>query len=882
MTGGTVQLGSGGSSNNGASGTTAAWIRTAYSAENPTGNLAANGTRPVVFNSATLDGVYSNIGTITYDGSYLYAYNASGANSGWMYFSRFNNSGGDGRQVEDSNGYVWSNGGLHGSFNWSTCPGQVSAPSATASSSTSGRIDLTWSAPTDDGNSSITGYTIYQGTTAVKTVSTVTSSYVDGLTTGTAYTFRISPINSVGTAAYSNASTSVTAPGVPSAPQSLTGSTATTGLTLGRVNLSWSAPAISGNGGTVTYRVYYTPSGGTRTLAPTTGTGIVATITGTTAVVSGLTAGSSYTFDVAGVNTYGQGVASNSVTAKASYAPSQVQSPTAAQTSNVGEVYLTWSAPSDTAGGIVNYYVYLSTSPDTVYATVPGSQTNYTATALTPGGFYGFFIRAANSAAVAAGSYGVASATVYSATLGIPNAPTGLDISAISQVAGALKLNWTPANGSIKTNIYLNTTPRTYIASVNSTSYTIYGLVPGTTYSYIVTATNVYSEGPASEPASASPLSTSVQSVNSVTVPNTTNSTIYNGTEYYISGVPTASTFTYSKIASGAQQLTSVPALAGPIVNKTNDNISATNVVISAPGGPTSTQFTYTRQITGTLGDIPDGTPASTTVNNVTNALFSGTKTVSNVDLGTGIISYSATGAADVASTTAAGTATNLSNTAYNGTYAISGVTDTEFSYLSAVSPTPADQETTSGYGRVTNLTNMYLYNDDSTSVTSVPGHNAVTYTGTPTVASLPSHLYTFSTATTDADPGSGAVRFNTSNASTTTLIYIDNVDNSSVDRTGWYASWDDLGATARGRIVITQGAKTWEYIVNSAVTASSGYYKIPVKYASGTGLPAASSAVTIAFIPAQSADVYAPYGELRKANSTARLDVRYRSGWLG
>jgi hypothetical protein len=315
-------------------------------------------------------------------------------------------------------------------------------------------------------------------------------------------------------------------------------------------------------------------------------------------------------------------------------------------------------------------------------------------------------------------------------------------------------------------------------------------------------------------------------------------------------------------------------------VNNTADNISATNVAITT-SGPTSSQFAYTRSITGTLGDIPAGTPVSSVVaTNATNTNFSGTKTLSAVDLGAGTITYTAGGSSTVSSVVASGTATNLSNTTYNGTFSIYNTTETKFSYLSAAT-SPPDQLTSSAYGSTTNLTNGYLYNSNSAQILSVVGHNMLTYTTVPVPATLNPHGYTFSTTTTDADPGNGVVRFNNATASSVTYLYIDNVDSAGTTRTSWYSTWDDVGATTYGRVVISQNGSKWEYAVSAAVTAASGYYKIPVTYISGSSLPSAA-AVSVTFIPYQHSTVYAPYGSLRKADSTAKLDIRYRSGWLG
>ena len=96
-------------------------------------------------------------------------------------------------------------------------PATPAKPTATAGD---GQATVSWSAP-DDGGSTITKYTVtpYIGATAqtpkdVTGSPAATSTTISGLTNGTAYTFKVSATNAVGTSAQSAASDPVT----PTAP----------------------------------------------------------------------------------------------------------------------------------------------------------------------------------------------------------------------------------------------------------------------------------------------------------------------------------------------------------------------------------------------------------------------------------------------------------------------------------------------------------------------------------------------------------------------------------------------------------------------------------------------------------------------------------------
>ncbi len=79
-----------------------------------------------------------------------------------------------------------------------TAPGAPTIDSATAGHQ---KVTLTWSAPADDGGSSITGYVITPSVGSPISVGVVTTYVVTGLTDGTGYTFTVAAVNAVGTGA---------------------------------------------------------------------------------------------------------------------------------------------------------------------------------------------------------------------------------------------------------------------------------------------------------------------------------------------------------------------------------------------------------------------------------------------------------------------------------------------------------------------------------------------------------------------------------------------------------------------------------------------------------------------------------------------------------
>ncbi|MBG6059381.1 Ca2+-binding RTX toxin-like protein [Cryobacterium sp. MP_M5] len=167
------------------------------------------------------------------------------------------------------------------------------------------RVTVNWTAPAPlAGAAPITGYRIltYAGTAVAPLFSQETGNVTSGtvllLTNGTAYTFTVEAINSVGIGAPSARSVAVT----PAVPVTVAGAPTigipTAGIASATVN--WTAPASDG-GSAITGYTVRAFNGATLAVTQTVA-GNVGTV-----VVTGLTNGTAYTFDVAAVNAVGTG-----------------------------------------------------------------------------------------------------------------------------------------------------------------------------------------------------------------------------------------------------------------------------------------------------------------------------------------------------------------------------------------------------------------------------------------------------------------------------------------------------------------------------------------------------------------------------------------------
>ena len=313
---------------------------------------------------------------------------------------------------------------------------KAASPTGVIAAPTDGAIALTWTAPTDTGGSTLTGYVVEQSTDGGVTWTTaattaIPSTTLTGLTNGTTYSYRVRANNSIGSGAASTVATTTpfTTPGAPRNVASFIGDK--------EIVLTWSAPTNTGGSAITGYVVQQSTNGTTWT---TVGTPSVASTT-----ITGLTNGTTYSYRVFAVNaavTNINNVATSGATASTVVTGMPKTTASAPQTltpvAGDRQISLTWTAPVDNGGvALTGYTVQRSAdggrSWTNALTTVPSTLTA-TITGLTNGVAYVFRVAATNAAGV-----GAASAWVTSAPVAPPTAPAS--VAATAQSTGAT-LNW--------------------------------------------------------------------------------------------------------------------------------------------------------------------------------------------------------------------------------------------------------------------------------------------------------------------------------------------------------------------------------------------------------------------------------------------------------
>jgi titin len=349
-----------------------------------------------------------------------------------------------------------------------------------------GSAALSFTAPSADGGSPVTGYqysTDAGGTWSALTTSGTSpiTATITGLTNGTQYDVQVRAVSAAGngTATSSAQVTPRTVPGAPSSFSAIPGD--------GQITVQFTAPASDG-GSSITGYDASTDGGATWSAVAVSGSGPL------TATVTGLTNGTEYLVKVRATNLAGSGTTSLLVQVTPRTTPAAPSSISA--TPGNGSASLSFPAPSDGGATITGYQV--STDNGATWSSVgfTGSTTiTVTVSGLTNGTQYDLALRASNAAGTGPASVAaqVTPRTVPAApaslTLAPGNQQLGLQFTAPTDNGGAAISGYEVSTDSGATWTTLATTGTGTLAG------TVTGLTNGTQYGVLVRAVNVAGSG---------------------------------------------------------------------------------------------------------------------------------------------------------------------------------------------------------------------------------------------------------------------------------------------------------------------------------------------------------------------------------------------------
>jgi hypothetical protein len=359
------------------------------------------------------------------------------------------------------------------------------SPPAITSAISAGRTSATisFSAPADGGGVAITSYSVTSS--PGNFVASINQSgsgkiTVTGLTEGTAYTFKMTATNSIGTSLESNTSTSVIpAPVVPDPPTNVTA--ATTGRSTAQI--TFVAPLYDGDSPITSYTATSTPGGISATINQSTSGNIT---------VSGLTPGTNYEFTVTATNSVGTSIVS-SPSPVITTNPSEPNAPTigVATTISSTSARVTFTAPAFNGGAAITSYRATSNPGGFTGSINQSGSGSITISGLRPGTSYSFTVIAINSVGTSLAS---SASNGITTNPSVPDAPTIGSPSTLGTSSAMIAFTAPTFNGGSAITSYIATSnPGGLTGSVSqsgSGSIVVSGLSPGTSYTFTVKASN--------------------------------------------------------------------------------------------------------------------------------------------------------------------------------------------------------------------------------------------------------------------------------------------------------------------------------------------------------------------------------------------------------
>ena len=387
--------------------------------------------------------------------------------------------------------------------------GSVPGPPRNLSASPGTRqVDLSWSPPTDDGGSAITGYLIEVSEDGgsswralANTESTVTTFEHTGLDPQTTRHYRVYSINSIGTGPPSNVASATTV----ATPPGALGRLVAEAVDSSRIDLSWSAPRDDGGNMIAGYQIQFSADQGLSWSVLVVNTGS----TETTYSDVDLAPGTTRYYRVLAINSVGLGTPSNVASATTDAVLPDAPQNLAAVANGTSRIDLAWSAPTFDGGSpVIGYRIDVASSPDggrtMLVANTGSTTTEYSHGNLDPATRQYYRVLAINAEGTGPPS-NVAGATTDAT---VPDAPTNLGATATSTTR--IDLTWNaPAydGGAAVTGYEIEASDDgqsgwTALATSMTARYADL-VTPGTTRHYRVRAVNAVGAGPPSGVASA-------------------------------------------------------------------------------------------------------------------------------------------------------------------------------------------------------------------------------------------------------------------------------------------------------------------------------------------------------------------------------------------
>ncbi len=284
---------------------------------------------------------------------------------------------------------TWADGDKSKILNITPSASPPSSPTDLSSSRGDQSVELTWSAPSDNGGARIEEYRIYRGNTSSALarhdiVESNYTSYLDQrLQNGYTYYYYVTAVNSAGESE-SSQTVNATPLSVPDSPQYLL-----TDRSDHTIQLSWDPPADDGGDEITEYRIYRGTSDSNISYIDSVDANE------TSYQDTGLTNGETYYYHVTAVNPVGESDPSNLVSDIPKGVPSAPQNLTA-DGSNM-TIELNWEAPEDDGGSpITEYRIYRGNSSGNLSYLCSVDQTTYVDTNVTNGTRYYYRVSAVN------------------------------------------------------------------------------------------------------------------------------------------------------------------------------------------------------------------------------------------------------------------------------------------------------------------------------------------------------------------------------------------------------------------------------------------------------------------------------------------------------